>query len=278
MAETPNLRFEFGKNWLDFIRREFSQEKIDISKRHILEFMRRDDLAGLSFLDIGCGSGLHSIAAHQSGANPVRSFDYDPTSVQAARYIQERTNRPENWSVEQGSVLDEAYMDSLPRFDVVYSWGVLHHTGDVWRAVRNAAGRVKPGGLFYIALYSADVQIDPPPQFWLDVKKKYVSSGPLVRRYMELWYVYRFQMSCRPWNIMTPIRQMIAYKKNRGMSMFTDIRDWLGGWPMEFVYDKDVVAFCERLGLELKNIKTGEACTEFLFAKTADEPPATAAP
>ena len=71
--------------------------------------------------------------------------------------------------------MDDEYMNNLSLFDIVYSWGVLHHTGDVWHAIENAASRVKPGGIFYIALYSADVQIDPGPDFWLGIKKKYVS-------------------------------------------------------------------------------------------------------
>jgi 2-polyprenyl-6-hydroxyphenyl methylase/3-demethylubiquinone-9 3-methyltransferase len=51
------------------------------------------------------------------------------------------------------------------------------------------------------------------------------------------------------------------------MSMFVDIRDWLGGWPMQFTYDADVIKFLDERGFALANIKTGEACTEFLFRK-----------
>lgn len=271
MTKTTEKRFEFGKNWLDFIQKNYGQDNIDTSKNHILGFLGRENLNGMSFLDIGCGSGLHSIAVLQAGANPVHSFDYDPNSVTATRYLQGIAGNPSNWTVKQGSVLDDAYMDQLPKYDLVYSWGVLHHTGDVWHAIKNAAGRVRDGGLFYIALYSADVQIDPTPQFWLDIKQKYVSSGWLTRHGMELWYVWRFMLNRNPSNIPSFLKRMREHKKNRGMNIFTDIRDWLGGWPMEFVYDADVINFCENLGFRLDKIKTGEACTEFLFTRKSKD-------
>lgn len=261
-------RFEFGKNWLEFIRKNFSEEKAEISRKHMLSVLDRVDLNGISFLDIGCGSGLHSYAAWQAGAREIYGFDYDPKSVEATRYVRGRAGNPANWAVvEQGSVLDDAYMEGLPQFDLVYSWGVLHHTGDVWHAVRNAAGRVKTGGLFYIALYSADAQKDPTPEFWLDIKRKYVSSGRFTRRYLDAWYVWRFCMDRRLTRFPAFLKRMHDYKQNRGMNIFTDVRDWLGGWPMEFVYDADAVKFCEGLGLRLKKMLTGEANTEFVFVR-----------
>jgi len=267
MKKNAEQRFEFGKNWLDFIQKDYDQDKVEISKNHILKFLERENLNGMTFLDIGCGSGLHSIAAIQAGAKWVHSFDYDPDSVAATRYVQSQAGNPINWTIAQGSVLDDAFMEQMQLYDIVYSWGVLHHTGNVWHATRNAAHLVKPGGLFYIALYSADMQINPSPQFWLGVKRKYVSSGWLKRRYMDLWYVWRFQMNCNPFLLPLFLKGMREHKKNRGMNIFTDIRDWLGGWPMEFVYDADVIKFCEYFGFKSKKIKTGEACTEFLFIR-----------
>ncbi len=264
---TQEKRFEFGKNWYDFIRKHCSDENIETSKKHILDFLEVPDLMGKSFLDIGCGSGLHSLAALDAGAALVHGFDYDPDSVRATKYVQDLRGNPSNWSAEQGSVLDTGFMEILSSYDVVYSWGVLHHTGDVWQAIRNAAQRVAPKGVFYIALYSADVQVDPPPEFWIDIKKKYVAAGYWKRRQMDIWYVWRFMMGCNIFALPLVVKRFYTHKKNRGMSMFTDIRDWLGGWPMEFVRDQEAVEFCERLGFKLVKMKTGEACTEFLFAR-----------
>ena len=267
MSQIAEQRFEFGKNWHDFIQKNYGPEKVAISKSHILKFMGRENLDGLTFLDIGCGSGLHSIAALQAGAASVHGFDYDINSVTATNYVRTQAGNPSNWTVEQGSVLDDEFMDRLPQYDMVYSWGVLHHTGDVWHAIRNAAARVKPGGLFYIALYSADVRIDPPPQFWLDVKREYVSAGWLKRWCMDLWYVWRFDLGRNLFNLPKFVIKLKKYKQMRGMSVFTDIRDWLGGWPMEFVYDADAIKACEEYGLTIEKIGTGEANTEFLFVR-----------
>lgn len=261
-------RFEFGKNWLNYIHKNLTEENVEISKKHMLAVLGCEDLKGISFLDIGCGSGLHSFAAWRAGASFLHSFDYDANSVEATSYVREKAGNPANWIVvEQGSVLDDVYIERLPQFDMVYSWGVLHHTGDVWHAVRNTASRVKPGGILYIALYSADVQKDPTPEFWLEVKRRYVSAGWLKRHYMDAWYVWRFMLHRRIRNLPAFLKRMREYKKSRGMSLFTDVRDWLGGWPMEFVHDAEAVRFCEQLGFRKVKMLTGEANTEFVFVK-----------
>ena len=271
---SDDKRFEFGRNWRQFVERHYSQKAVDVSRSHILEFLKRPHLKGLRVIDIGCGSGLHSMAVFQSEAASIHSFDYDPDSVAATRLLHEKAGSPASWTFEQGSVLDEAFMASLPTYDLVYSWGVLHHTGDVWKAIDLAASRVAAGGLFYIALYSADVQKDPPPEFWLEVKQRYVRSGWMERRRMEWWYVWRFRMRRNPARIPVILWQMLNHGRTRGMNMLTDIRDWLGGWPMQFVWDAEAVTFVENRGFRLKKIATGEANTEFLFERPASSGPA----
>ena len=259
-------RFQFGKNWKQYVKKSFGQDRVDIAKSHMSGFLKLTGLDGLTFLDIGCGSGLHSLAALQLGAFEVISFDYDPQSVEATSILHTYAGKPANWKIMQGSVLDERFMTTLAKSDIVYSWGVLHHTGDVWRAIRNAAIPLAPGGLFYIALYSADVHRDPPPDFWLATKRKYLAASWFGKRAMELWYIWRFQMGCRLAALPLVLRRVVAEQRERGMSYFTDIRDWLGGWPMEFCYDDDVKRFVtSELGLQLVNLRTGEANTEFLF-------------
>lgn len=268
---SAELRFGFGRNWKDYIEKRLSDERVETSRKHMLDFLGMADLKGKSFLDIGCGSGLHSLAALRSGAERIVGFDYDKNSVLATQYCQQYAGGPKNWTVTQGSVLDETFVETLPQADIVYSWGVLHHTGDVWRAIRNAAGRVPPNGLFYIALYAADVQKPPyTAQFWLDIKQQYLKASWLGKRRLEWWYIWTFYLGKNIRRLPEFIKRVRDYRKNRGMDIMADLRDWLGGWPMEFVYDADAVKFCEQLGLRLERIKTGEANSEFLFRRTTD--------
>jgi 2-polyprenyl-6-hydroxyphenyl methylase/3-demethylubiquinone-9 3-methyltransferase len=129
VKKDEQMRFEFGKNWSKFVRSKFNQERCDVSKKWMLDFSRRQSFEGTDFLDIGCGSGLNSLAAWQAGAVRVHSFDYDPNSVAATKVLWEYAGRPSNWKVEQGDALNADYIRSLGRWNFVYSWGVLHHTG-----------------------------------------------------------------------------------------------------------------------------------------------------
>ena len=258
--------YEFGKNWSRYVRRSFNEERAEIAKRHLLGLIGRSDLHGLDFLDIGCGSGIHSLAAFRAGAGKIRSLDYDPDSVAATTILRSYAGAPANWSIERGDVLDEKYIDCLGQWSFVYSWGVLHHTGDVWRALANAQKTVAVGGLFYIALYSADVQTDP--EFWLRIKQEYNRAGRFKRWRMEWWYIWAHVMYRRIGNFPDLIKRILQYRFSRGMSFFADVRDWLGGWPMQFVHDREVTAFLEgKHGFNLTKIKTGEACTEFVFRR-----------
>src|SRR5215217_1254539 len=263
--ETEELRFGFGQNWAEFIEKNFNESIVESSKQHLREFVRKDSLQGLSFLDIGCGSGLHSLAAHKLQADAIVSFDYDQQSVATTRKLREFAGSPDNWSVHQGSVLERHHMEQFPKFDVVYSWGVLHHTGDMWTAVRNAAIPMKPDGLFYIALYSSDNYVDPPPEYWLKVKRAYNLAGPLKRRRMEWQYALRFLIIPELLSGRNPLAVIRKYGK-RGMSYWTDVKDWLGGYPMDFASLQETQSFAaNELGLDLVNVLTGEGCTEYLF-------------
>ena len=149
MSDTSAGRFGFGQNFLDWQAREYDEKYVEVSRRRLCGFLGLPSLEGKRMLDIGCGPGLVALAATRAGAK-VTPFDYDRQSVEATRRLNP------GLSVMRGDALDEAFMRSLGTFDIVYSWGVLHHTGDMWKGVRNAAACVAPGGLFYIALYDRD--------------------------------------------------------------------------------------------------------------------------
>ncbi len=262
---TEEVTFSFGKNWEDFIQKNYSDERVAIAQNHLLGFLERQDLQGVSFLDIGCGSGIHSYAAFRAGAAKITSIDVDPYSVKTTQKIREMAGNPPSWQVLHGSVLDAEFMSSIEPVDLVYSWGVLHHTGDLWNAVNNAATRIKSSGLFYIALYEKTAESD----YWIGIKKKYNAASDLNKRMMELAHVYRhFIAGRRPAQLKESLDYIRTYKINRGMSFMTDIRDWLGGWPYEPSTPEEVTDFCvNKLGLLKQKIQTGEANIEYLFQK-----------
>src|SRR5882762_3216178 len=142
--------FAFGKNWASYARLV-----TDARVEEAIASLRRlagGDFEGKRFLDIGCGSGLHSLAALRLGAGEVVALDIDPDCVATTRKLLAANASAQRWSVIERSIFDPQ-IGSMGNFDVVYSWGVLHHTGAMHRALRTAAALVTPGGQFIFALY-----------------------------------------------------------------------------------------------------------------------------
>lgn len=267
-AERSELRFAFGKNWASYIDQNFSEERIAISLQYMLDFLKLPDMSGQTFLDIGCGSGLHSLAALRANARSIVSFDYDPQSVATTRKLHAYCGSPSNWQVLQGSILDEHFVETLPKSDIVYSWGVLHHTGNMWQALRNTAGRLNADGVLYVALYSSDMHLSPTPEYWIDLKRKYNRSWGGKKLWMEVDYAWNSTLKHVIRKGQSPLEYIRNYKKERGMSFWHDVRDWLGGYPMEFAGNRETRDYCrEQLGLELIHAKAGAPNTEYLFRR-----------
>jgi 2-polyprenyl-6-hydroxyphenyl methylase/3-demethylubiquinone-9 3-methyltransferase len=203
----------------------------------------------------------------------VTSFDYDLDSVSATASLRQRYGEPPHWEVFQGSILDEALVERY-RADVVYSWGVLHHTGQMWQAIRNAASMVNPGGLFCIAIYN---RIDRwrgggSSATWVKLKRLYVNSPAWRQRLIVLgykaWFFAYHGLVLRQ----NPFRLIQNYRSNRGMNWHTDVVDWVGGYPFEYASPDEITTFCEqRLGLETVNVHIvgGHGCNEFVFMHSA---------
>ena len=187
-----DITFGFGENWQRFLNEEFTEERLRIAKEHLLYVLYQDSLQGSTFLDIGCGSGIHSLAAYLSGAKSIVSLDVDANSVAATRKMWQLAGEPEHWQVIEGSVLDESFMAGLGTFDIVYSWGVLHHTGNMWQAIKNATLPMHAASVLYIALYADEVYHNPSPQYWLDLKKRYNLADADEKEQMECEYVWEY--------------------------------------------------------------------------------------
>ncbi len=266
--------FSFGENWKKFLK-TFNEERLSIAADSLREFLHADDLSGKVFVDVGCGSGLFSYAAFVLRAERVVSFDVDPQSVECCKRLRAMAGDPANWEVLDGSILDRDFIGSLGTFDIVYSWGVLHHTGRMWEALNNATDMVKPGGLLYIALYNKILSRTSGTSwihdFWIRVKKTYNAHPWLGYLFLELpaMAAYIALVAARLENPITHVRN---YRSNRGMSWRTDATDWLGGWPYEFATVEEVFkavrAHDPRFQLINLKVTSGRGLNWYLFEKS----------
>lgn len=264
------VTFRFGKNWRRFLK-SLDEERVKNAELSLAEFIGVRDLKGRSFIDIGCGSGLFSYAAFNLGARRIVSIDIDACSVSCCNFLREKAGSPRHWEVYEGSVLDAGLLSKLGTFDIVYSWGVLHHTGAMWKALENAGRCVTEGGYFYIALYNR-VEGFKGSGFWLGVKRLYNRMPAPGKYLMDLCYM-GYYFAAQLIRLRNPLRSIRSYKSHRGMSWRTDISDWLGGYPYEYATVEEVFRHARALfpDFELVNIRTtnGIANNWFLFKKGA---------
>jgi len=263
-------RFEFGKNWQRFLA-VLNEDRILRAEASLKQALRVETLAGKRFLDAGSGSGLFSLAARRLGAR-VHSFDYDPASVACTEELRRRyfpqdvSPEASNWIVEPGSVLDRGYLDGLGMFDVVYSWGVLHHTGSLWPSLENVSRLVLPDGRLMIAIYNDQ---GTRSKRWLWVK----------RHYNRLPRPLRFPVLCGflvgvHWKPFVagalrgkPFEYVRKYGESRGMTLWRDLEDWVGGYPFEVAKPEELFDFYYARGFQLIHLRTTNSlgCNELVF-------------
>ena len=261
-------RFAFGANWTLFLER-LDETRIAEAERSLVSMLGTADLRGKRFLDIGSGSGLFSLAARRLGA-VVHSFDYDPDSVTCTRLLRDRVGALEaDWKVEEGSVLDGHFMNDMGHYDIVYSWGVLHHTGAMWQALENTVARVAAGGQLFIAIYNDQGRAS---RLWLRTKIAY-NRLPRALRWLVLW-----PSALRLWGPTTlrdlaqgkPGATWRAVKHERGMDPWRDVVDWVGGLPFEVAKPEQVFDFARGRGFSLERLVTcagGHGCNQYVFRR-----------
>jgi 2-polyprenyl-3-methyl-5-hydroxy-6-metoxy-1,4-benzoquinol methylase len=255
--------FAFGENWASFARL-IDETTIDEAQRALLKLVPHGELEGRSFLDIGCGSGLHSLAAMRLGVAQLTAVDIDPISVHTTIAVLQRQAGAARWSAEVASVFDLS-PSRIGRFDIVYSWGVLHHTGDMRNAVRKAAALVNEGGLFAFALYRS-TRMDA---FWVREKRIYAHASARMQRLIRRVYVglYRVAFLAQGRSFS---RGVTDYRSGRGMHFDHDVHDWLGGYPYETILASDVARLMADLGFREERIFSGPM-TRGLLGSSCDE-------
>jgi 2-polyprenyl-3-methyl-5-hydroxy-6-metoxy-1,4-benzoquinol methylase len=258
--------FEFGENWKDYAK-SIDQNRIDAAVEGLKKFFP-DGLAGKTFLDIGSGSGVHSLAAISLGAVSVAAVDIDENSVSTTRELLTGYAPNSTWRADVASIFDMS-PDDFGGFDVVYSWGVLHHTGDMWRAIQRAADLVKPGGQFALAIYAAT----RCEAAWKLEKRFYSRSPKMVQ-----WTVRQIYMAAylaRTSLKVNPVSYVRNYSEMRGMNFSHDAHDWLGGYPYEAARADELHDRISALGFsEVRSFRLpvtfglfGAGCHEFVFQK-----------
>jgi SAM-dependent methyltransferase len=263
-------RFRFGENWRSYSAL-IGGDQIAEAELSLKRLLQRDDLTRRRLLDVGCGSGLFSLASRNLGAS-VFSFDFDRDAADCARALKARYRANDReWAIEQGSILDREYLGRLGHFDVVYAWGVLHHTGDMHQAIRNAASLVAEDGLLVMALYGKT----PFCGLWAAEKRWYSRASPSMQKAARAVYVVArrasFLLRGRDFS-----RYVAEYqRRTRGMDFHHDVHDWLGGYPYESISPSELLALagdlsfnCVRSNCRRRPIGLfGSGCDEYVLQR-----------
>lgn len=262
--------FQFGDNWASYAK-HIDERHIVEAGRGLLRLMAPGDVAGRTFLDIGCGSGIHALAAARLGARRVLAVDIDPRSVETTQALLDTHAAPVDCRAQVVSIFDLT-PEQVGTFDVVYSWGVLHHTGDLDTAVRRAAALVSPGGLFVFALYRKTYT----DALWGIEKRWFTRASPRAQAGAQAIYLALFKLA-----LIASGRSFSAYEENyksgRGMDFEHDVRDWLGGYPYETMAPHEIARVMAELGLsEVRSFARpgrpiglfGSGCDEYVYRKT----------
>lgn len=235
--------FSFGKNWEKFSR-EITPEQLEEARCSLEQVLGPSGLHGKTFLDIGCGSGLFSICAFQMGARRVVGIDVDRECIEVSRRNARRFIQ--NGAIPDyvcASILDSQKMSQLGEFDVVYAWGSLHHTGAMWKAIENSSGLVKNGGILWLAIYNRHFTSG----IWKKVKKLF-NRSPRELQNVMIHIFGGFIM----------VRFIVAFRNpfrtGRGMKFFSDVRDWIGGYPYEYASRKEISEFLTGMGFTLSRV------------------------
>ncbi len=259
------MQFDFGENWKDFSVKAINSQRIEESLKAFRELIDNKELNNETFLDIGFGQGLGLLNATLLGAKTV-GCDINPKCGEVLQY---NKNKYPDLADKQipvviGSINETKTVNEIKRicnqFSIVHSWGVLHHTGSMWKSIDISCNLVKSGGWFILAIYN---------KHWSSILWKYIKWFYNVSPKFIKWLMIKIF-----YIIIFAAKFLVTFKnplkKERGMNFYYDIIDWLGGYPYEYATHNEIKDYVEKKGFKMIKSKTPEVptgCNEFIFQR-----------
>jgi len=262
---STSKQFDFGQNWKNFSKNKLDEQKIEQAQRDFIELVKGIELENKTFIDIGFGQGLGLLTSAKLGAKSV-GVDINTKCKETLEFNKAHFSelKEVNIPVIVGSVLDKGVMQQIKdvheTYDVIHSWGVLHHTGKMWEAIDNSCQLVKSKGKFILAIYNKHWS----SKSWYYIKKLYNFSPGIIRHLMVYFFYVVIFMAKFLVTFKNPL------KKERGMNFYYDVVDWVGGYPYEYASKEEVVTYMQTKGFDLIKYRAAEVptgCNEFVFEK-----------
>ena len=126
---------------------EVSRRKY-LVESHILQFADFEKYKNANVLEVGCGIGTAAHSFIENGA-VYKGIDISRKSIEIAK--QRLKIFDLKGEIEEANI--EEYVD-IKQYDLIYSFGVLHHTENIHKAIKNIYGLLKDGGEFKLMLYA----------------------------------------------------------------------------------------------------------------------------
>ena len=252
--------FDFGANWDAFSDRLMAEGRLHLAMASLQKLLQREGLHGASVADVGCGSGLFSLAAAKLGAARVVGLDINPLCIEVCGRNKARLAPSATVSFHRASALSPEQLAPFGTFDLVYAWGSLHHTGAMWEAILNVTRMVAPGGTLVLAIYNEHAT----SPLWRVIKRTYNLVPAFAKSMMAavaaaVIFVAKALVTRR-----NPL------EKERGMSFWYDVVDWVGGYPYEYASRSRVEQFIAPAGFAMMRFVQAQVptgCNEYVFRR-----------
>lgn len=257
------MQFNFGLNWKEFSLKALSEERVESARRDFRALIGDIQLENKTFLDIGCGQGLSALIASEEHADVVCN-DINHISEQLLKLNKAHFDISNPITFIKGSILEKSIIEKIKEchteYDIVHSWGVVHHTGNMYSAIDALCNLVKKEGYLVLAIYNRHWS----SPYWKLIKYLYNKSPNLIRRMMICLFYYIIYIA----------KYLVTHKspmeKQRGMDFYYDVIDWVGGYPYEYASIQEISDYVETKGFKLVKSISAEVptgCNEMIFKR-----------